>query len=128
MARVKDGIAGKLDLSPVLVDRIRGANARVTVGYPWWLRLLLARNVVAITLGRRVYVSPSYLRRPLSELEILLRHELAHVAQVARLGLLRFLVSYVREYVALRRRGLPASEAYRAISFEVEAFAAESDV
>lgn len=128
MARLTDGINGRVDVSSDLRERIEAAGARVMLGYPWWLRTFVARNVVAITLGRSVYVSPAYLQRPALELERLLRHELVHVAQVARLGLLRFLVSYVREYASLRRKGLPAGEAYRAISFEREAFAAESDV
>jgi alkylation response protein AidB-like acyl-CoA dehydrogenase len=61
------------------------------------------------------------------ELQRVLRHERVHVAQMARLGIVRFLLAYVREYARHRLRGLPASQAYRRISFEEEAFAAEAE-
>ena len=99
-------------------------SPRIIIGYPWWLRLFLARDVVAITLGRRIYV-----RAQLEGVafERLLRHELAHVRQVERLGVLAFLWRYVgefaRNWVRLRNFGA----AYAAISFEIEARAAEEE-
>ncbi len=119
---------GLTDISEGLTARIGSLRARVMYGYPWWLRPFLDRNVVAITLGRRVYLSPTLSSRASEELERLLRHELAHVEQVLRYGLLRFLYLYVREYITLRRSGVPAEEAYRRVSFEAEAFAAEEAV
>ena len=119
---------GLSDVSEGLQARIASLRARVGYGYPWWLRPFLDRNVVAITIGRRVYLSPSLTSRASSELEKLLRHELAHVEQVLHHGLVRFLYLYAAEYIALRRSGLPADSAYRRISFEVEAFAAEEAV
>jgi hypothetical protein len=119
---------GLSDFSDHLAERIGSLRARVRYGYPWWLRPFLDRNVVAITLGRRVYLSPRLIERAEEDLEKLLRHELAHVEQVIRHGLLIFLFLYVREYIALRRSGLPAEEAYRKISFEAEALAAEEAV
>ncbi|MGZ7030746.1 MAG: hypothetical protein ACXVIJ_02140 [Thermoanaerobaculia bacterium] len=95
---------------------------RITNSFPWWLRPFLQRSVVAITLGRRIYVSA---RVTGEHLERLLRHEIAHVHQVNRLGAVRFYWRYVREYIALRRSGLKSYEAYRKISFEEEATAAE---
>lgn len=80
------------------------------------------RNVAAITLGRWIWISPSV---PEASRERLLRHEQVHVAQMCRLGILRFLALYVWEYLRNRFRGLPGDEAYRRISFEKEAFAAE---
>lgn len=95
---------------------------KIIVGYPWWLRLCLARDVIAITLGRRIY-----LRKTLegASYERLLRHELAHVEQIERLGLIGFLVRYVTEFSRnwIRLRNVGA--AYAAISFEIEACAAE---
>ena len=44
---------------------------------------------------------------------------------IARLGLPLFYWRYFKEFIALRRRGLSAAEAYRNISFEKEALAAE---
>ena len=95
-------------------------NVRVRIGYPWWL--LLPRNVAAITLGRRIWIA-----RPLppAELEILLRHELEHVRQMERLGVPAFLLRYLGEYARNRLRGMGHDAAYRAISFEREAFRAE---
>ena len=59
--------------------------------------------------------------------DALLRHELVHVRQAGELGVARFLWRYVAEYVRNRRRGMSHDAAYRAISFEAEAFAAEVD-
>jgi hypothetical protein len=100
----------------------RNLRATVIVGYPWWLRLFLARDVIAITLGRRIYLremldGPAY--------ECLLRHELAHVRQVERHGLIVFLVRYVTEFARHWIRLRSVAAAYAAISFEIEARAAE---
>jgi hypothetical protein len=94
----------------------------VIIGYPWWLRGFLARDVLAITLGRRIYV-----RRKLEgeAFARLLRHELAHVRQVERLGLLLFLWRYVVEFARNWVRLRSVAAAYAAISFEIEARAAE---
>jgi hypothetical protein len=99
-----------------------GSRATIVIGYPWWLRPFLARDVIAITLGHRIY-----LRRQLegAALERLIRHELAHVAQVDRLGLLLFLWRYVAEFARNWVRLRSVAAAYAAISFEIEARAAE---
>jgi len=97
------------------------SNAIVRIGFPWWLRPFLDRRAIAITLGRRVYIAAEHAT------EAILRHELVHVRQAGELGLARFVVRYVAEYLRNRRRGMAHDEAYRAISFEVEAFAAELD-
>ena len=82
------------------------------------MRLLLPRNVLAITLGRRIFVA-----RELTEAEM--RHEMVHVRQMEELGMLAFVLRYLKEYAANRFRGMGHDGAYRAISFEQEAFAAE---
>lgn len=110
-----------------LLPLIEESAARVRFGYPFWLRPLLQRNVVGITLGRRVFLSKRLLERSDDELQRIVRHELAHVKQVTKLGLLRFLYRYVREYVALRKQGLSSAAAYNAISFEREAVEAERE-
>ena len=109
-------------MTPELQNLIIAARAKVRPRYPWWLRPFLMRGVVAITLGRRVYLAAGTAE---SGVEALLRHELVHVRQMARLGLVRFYWRYLAEYISLRRRGLSSAEAYRSISFEAEAFAAE---
>ena len=83
--------------------------------FPWWLRPFLLRGVAGITLGRRIYVVD----------EATLRHELVHFRQIQRLGLFTFYWTWIREYVANRRRGMNSGEAYRKISLEEEAFADE---
>ena len=97
---------------------------------------LLARGFAAllaaeaVTIGRHVFVSRRAARQIASRSASgarLISHELAHVAQFAREGAARFLLRYVREYARGRRRGLSHAAAYRAISFEEEAAAAEVD-
>ena len=88
--------------------------------FPWWLRPFLLPGVAGITLGRRVYIEGS-------DREGTLRHELVHVGQIARLGFLRFYWTWIREYVGHRRSGCTSADAYRRISLEIEAFAAERD-
>ena len=100
---------------------MRSGEAIVRVGYPWWLRMFVHRRTIAITLGRRIYVAAGHAS------DALLRHELVHVRQAGELGVLRFLWRYVAEYVRNRRRGMAHDDAYRAISFEAEAFAAEEN-
>jgi hypothetical protein len=89
---------------------------------PRLARLFLPRNVVAITLGRRIWIAPEL---PPAQLEAVLRHEMVHVRQMKALGVPRFLCRYVGEYLRNRLRGMNHDAAYRAISFEREAFAVE---
>jgi Domain of unknown function (DUF4157) len=97
----------------------------VRTGFPWWLRPFLQKDVVAITLWRRVYLSEKLAGEALQRI---LAHELVHVRQLERVGLLRFYWRYLREYVANRRAGMPPPEAYRRISFEQEALIIERSV
>jgi hypothetical protein len=96
------------------------AGVIVKYRFPWWLRPFLLRGVAGITLGRRVYIEGS-------DPEGILRHELVHVDQIARLGMARFYWVWIREYFAHRSRGCSPAEAYRRISLEIEAFAAERE-
>ena len=113
-----------LNLAPHIAEAIEGARARVRP-FPWWLKPFLARGVIGITLGRTIYVSERYLASSAAKVERLIRHELVHVQQVTRLGLVRFLWRYAAEYIRNLRSGMTTSEAYRKISFEVEAYDAE---
>jgi hypothetical protein len=113
-----------LNLAPHIAKAIDGARARVRP-FPWWLKPFLARGVIGITLGRTIYVSEQYLASSAARVERLIRHELVHVQQVNRLGLLRFLWRYTAEYVRNLRAGMTSAAAYRRISFEVEAYDAE---
>lgn len=111
-----------MQLPQSLLAVIAESHARVRIGYPWWLRPFLMRGVVAITLGRRIYVREALAS---AAFERLMKHELAHVRQVHRLGLPRFLWRYVAEYARNWRRLRDGHAAYAAISFEIEARAAE---
>ena len=111
-----------LRISQNVQSVIEGAGAKIRVGYLRWLRIFLAEGVVAITLGRRIYLAGRALG---SDVEGTLRHELEHVMQINRLGLVRFYFQYLMEYIRNRLAGLSASQAYREISFEREARAAE---
>ena len=107
---------------------VAGAGARVRIGYPWWLRPWLARNVIGITLGRTIYLSRAVSELSEDFVERLMRHELAHVAQVNRHGLVRFLYLYIREFASHYREERSLERAYRRISFEVEAAEAEEAI
>ena len=111
-----------MSLSDQLTNMIRDTGARIRFRYPWWLRPFLMRDVVGITLGRRIYLSDTVAER---YVESFLRHELTHVQQINRVGLVRFYWQYVREYLRNRRAGMEPAEAYRRISFEQEARLAE---
>jgi hypothetical protein len=133
------------NLSEELRAALDEARAIVRAPFPWWLRPFVMRGVVAITLGRRIYLSEC--PAPNSEcpvpsaqcpgepaghralgaghLETLLWHELTHVRQMREAGLLRFGWRYLCEYLRNRRSGMGSAEAYRNISFEREAFDAE---
>jgi hypothetical protein len=104
---------------------IAAARANVRFQFPWWLEPFLVKGVIGITLGRRIYLAANL---PAQTLERYLRHELAHVRQINRLGLIRFYWEYAIEYVKNRSRGMSPSAAYRNISFEIEAIAAEEPV
>lgn len=108
-----------------LQELVARSRAKLRAGYPWWLRPWMARNVEAITLGRRIYILPSFLARPSADVARLIRHELAHVRQVERHGLIGFLVRYVAEFCGHLRRERSYHAAYRKISFEIEANEAE---
>lgn len=114
-----------MDLPRALLDAAAASRARLVAGYPWWLRPWLARDVIAITLGRRIYVASQMAERAGEPLARLVRHELAHVEQVNRLGLPVFLVRYLWEFARNLIRTRSVRRAYSEISFEVEAQAAE---
>ena len=117
-----------LGLPAAVESAIRDAQAMVRVGYPWWLRPFLASDVIAITLGRTIYLSGKATARSSDYLTRLLAHELVHVKQVNRHGLIPFLVRYLAEYFRLLVRERSFHTAYRNISFEVEARAAEESL
>ncbi|MCU1353091.1 MAG: hypothetical protein JWM05_2300 [Acidimicrobiales bacterium] len=84
----------------------------------WWLWSggPVAPGAAATTIGSLVLV-----RRSAADDPLLIAHELEHVAQWRRHGVLGFLVRYLRPYLAGRLRGYSHWSAYRRIPFEIEA-------
>jgi hypothetical protein len=74
------------------------------------------RGSDGITLGRFISVRSDAAASP-----YLLRHELVHVRQWKRYGVIGFGVRYLGDYVRGRMRGRNHWAAYRRIRFEIEA-------
>ena len=114
----------KLKLPPVYIYSGRLAG---------WLTKTF--DIVAITFGRRILIAPRKIERDakgrLTAPASLIAHEATHVVQYDQTGLVRFLVSYLAQFVRLLRKqrqgwGKPArSAAYHAISQEREAYEAQ---
>ena len=99
--------------------------SRVHLSRGWTAGLLTgALGASAVTLGRRIFFSASAWGRladgRIEALE-LVAHEVVHVAQIRRLGLIRFLREYCWEYLRHRMAGRDHMQSYRALSAEVEA-------
>jgi hypothetical protein len=84
----------------------------------WWLWVggPVPPGASAITIGRVVSV-----RQGRERSVRLLRHEVEHVAQYARFGVLGFLRRYLWSYLRWRLRGYGHFAAYRRIPFEASA-------
>ena len=85
-------------------------------GYWLWTDGPVPRGASGITIGNLVIV------RQGTPSPRLLRHELVHVRQFKRMGVLPFLASYTWQYLRGRSRGYSHRGAYRRISHEVEAY------
>lgn len=115
----------KLRLPPVLIYCGRFAR---------WLTVSF--QITAITFGRRVFIAPKVITRDeenrLTVSAALIAHEATHVIQYRKAGFIRFLLSYVAEYLrALReqKQGLgkaARTAAYFKIRQEREAYEAQA--
>ena len=85
-------------------------------GYWRWVGGPVPPGAAAITLGRLIVV-----RRRAAADPHLLRHELVHVEQWRRLGVVGFLARYLWAYGRWRLRGHDHAGAYLRIPLEVEA-------
>jgi hypothetical protein len=85
-------------------------------GWWRWIGGPVPPGAAAITLGRLIIV-----RARAADDPRLLRHELVHVEQWRRLGVVRFLARYLGSYVRWRLRGHGHRAAYLRIPQEVEA-------
>ena len=89
---------------------------------PPFLRRIWGSGTRGMTLPWAIYLSPEAYERALAgNAADLLAHEAVHVEQWSRLGPVRFLTSYLGDYVRGRLVGLPHELAYRNISLEREA-------
>jgi hypothetical protein len=86
-----------------------------------WFRILWAPWVTAVALPWGIYLHPKRLEADAAELGPLIVHELAHIEQWRRLGVMRWFAAYMGGYRRARRSGLARTEAYRSIPLEVEA-------
>lgn len=100
---------------------VRPANVEVRP-FPRWLDRLWPRWVAALTMPWAIYVRQSALSGEADLLSRLIVHELVHVQQWKRHGVVGFLRHYLDDYSRARLRGMKHKEAYRAISLEAEAY------
>ena len=84
----------------------------------WWLWVggPVAPGADATTIWSLVLV-----RRAAADDPLLIAHELEHVTQWRRHGVVGFLARYLGAYLRWRVRGYPHWSAYRRIPFEIEA-------
>lgn len=85
-------------------------------GHWLWVGGPVPPGAAAITIGPLVSV-----RRRSAGNDALLRHEREHVRQWRELGVVRFSVRYLRDYLRGRLAGWPHWAAYRRIDLEVDA-------
>ena len=72
-----------MNLPEDLQHGLDDAGAKLRTRYPPWLRPFLARDVIGITLGRRIYLSPRVEALPSDQAERLIRHGTALIASIA---------------------------------------------
>lgn len=87
---------------------------------PGWLQAMWLGPVHAMSLPRTIYVRPDLVTDPTSLARLVL-HELVHVEQWSRYGIIGFVTRYLGGYLAGRVHGLGHSQAYREIPLEEEA-------
>lgn len=97
-------------------------TGKVYEHYSHWFPVML--KAAGTTIGHHIFYEMDE-RRVGDQLR---RHELIHVEQCERHTTIGFLVMYFLEYFKYRLEGLPHWQAYRKISFEVEAFTRQDDI
>ncbi len=99
--------------------RATRASQVATRGYRLWVGGPVPKQADGITLGRTIIVRRRSAASP--NFAQLLRHELTHVEQWTRLGVVGFLREYLTDYAKGRLRGLSHHDAYLAIPLEGQA-------
>ncbi len=95
---------------------------------PRWLTMMWKSEIAGMTHWRWIFVRPALFDGNSDDLARLVIHELVHVSQFAKVGYFSFLFRYVMDYLGGRVSGMNHRDAYRAISFEMEARMITSDV
>lgn len=111
-------------LSRVL-SRIDPARIEIKEAPSWFMRMW-ATGIVAVALPWGIYFTPAMMDRYETGAEPgrvgqLLVHELTHMEQLERLGVVRHAVQYVWDYLRGRMARKGHWDSYRAIRLEVEA-------
>lgn len=75
----------------------------------------------AVTIGKNIFYSFDELEVPRN----VRTHEITHVKQYEKYGIIGFLYRYFRDYLKGRFNGLSHWDAYYQIPFEIEAFESE---
>lgn len=88
---------------------------------PRWFVALWVPGIAAVALPWGVYLRPDVYERPRADLGRLIVHELVHIEQARRVGVVPHLAVYVADYIRERLRGASHWPAYKAIRAEVEA-------
>ena len=100
----------------------KGTRARMYIAKGTLLRYWM-RNISAVTLARCiVFTTPMDFANTFVR-----RHEMVHIAQIERDGILRFWLHYLQQYAAARGKGLDHSTAYYAIDYEADAYSKQTD-
>jgi len=114
--------ASGLDTSelPPLIQPVKPEQVTLRPA-PALMRKAWGKGIQAMTLGNTVYVDPAVLAGPRGKLGLLVIHELVHVRQWRKRGVIPFLGSYLNDYMKGRRQKLGHRGAYRQIGLEMEA-------
>lgn len=137
MTPIPPNVGAALDLMRIdrlvlddVMPRVNPDRVRLRVA-PRWFHFFWAKGIAAVTTPFGVFIHPDIAARigpggPDRRIGLLLVHELMHVEQLARLGIVAHTVQYLADYMRGRRRRLGHWKAYRAVRLEAEARAASA--
>lgn len=84
---------------------------------------IVKKSIIAKTLGvEGIVLYPFIFFSDANPGPVLINHEMIHISQIKKNGILRFYLLYLKEYFVNRLKGMKHNEAYFSISFEKEAY------
>jgi hypothetical protein len=89
----------------------------------WLFKLPLIRNYSAICIGRTIYFRDA--KEDISP--VLMKHEMVHIEQMDRVGIVSFYLIYIRDYVKNLIKYRDHWKAYYNIPFELEAYRRQNE-